>query len=228
MEPAIQEKVDRLVYRLQLAYKSGTVLELNRVFSAFTADVVTSCCFGASHSYLEQKVFENQMIDAINYVMSMCHINKFLPLIPKLLRCIPQRLLQTMGVYMADVIAMRNLIRSQATDSLERKEVIDNTDDNASSAKTIFDALAAANVPPQEKTVRRLEEEAAALFGAGTETTSRALSVAIFHLLNDDRIMLNLRKELEKAILPADTQVTSTHLEQLPYLVSHLRISWSR
>jgi hypothetical protein len=105
----------------------------------------------------------------------MCHINKFLPLVPKLLRCVPQGLLQAMGVYMADVMAVRNLIRRQALDSLAKGEVIDNTDNNTSSTKTIFDALAAANVPQQEKTVRRLEEEAAAIFGAGTETTSRAL-----------------------------------------------------
>ncbi|KAJ5613912.1 cytochrome P450 [Penicillium herquei] len=223
MESGIQEKVDRLVYCLKLAHKTGTILELNRVFSAFTADVVTSCCFGASHSCLEQENFENQMIDAINYVMSMCHINKFLPLVPKLLRCIPQDLLQSMGLYMGDVIAVRNLIRIQAIDSLAKKSVLDNKDDSVSAGKTIFDALAAANVPPEEKTVRRLEEEAAAIFGAGTETTSRALSVAVFHLLNDEVMMLKLRKELQAVVLPADTPLTSTHLEQLPYLTGIIK-----
>lgn len=223
MEPTIQAKVDQLVNRLRSAYKDGTVLELHRVLSALTADVVTSCCFGVCHSYLEQKVFQNQMIDAVNYVMSMCHINKFLPLIPKLLRCIPQGLLQVMGVYMADVIAVRNLIRCQALESLANKEVIDNTDTNPSSANTIFDALAAANVPQQEKTVRRLEEEAAAIFGAGTETTSRALSVALFFLLKDRLLMAKLRKELETVGPATDIQSHCTQLEQLPYLVS-----WSR
>jgi cytochrome P450 len=225
MESTIEAKVEELVNWLRSAHRSSTVLDLHRVFSAFTADVVTSCCFAASHSYLKQKNFENQMIDAVNYVMSMCHINKFLPLVPKLLRCVPQGLLQAMGVYMADVMAVRNLIRRQALDSLAKGEVIDNTDNNTSSTKTIFDALAAANVPQQEKTVRRLEEEAAAIFGAGTETTSRALSVACFFLLNDRTLMLKLRKELESVAPATDTSSTCTRLQQLPYLVSLLKNS---
>ncbi|EEQ28280.1 benzoate 4-monooxygenase cytochrome P450 [Microsporum canis CBS 113480] len=218
MEPCIQAKANRLISVFRTAYKSGTVLELHRVMSALTADVVTTCCFGASHSYLDQKTFENQMIDAVNYVLSMCHINKFLPLIPKLLRLVPQRLLRNMGVYMADVITVTHLIRQQALESLCKTKVTDNTDADAPLASTIFDALAATNVPKQEKSAYRLEDEAAAIFGAGTETTSRALSVALFFLLSERPLMLKLREELEAHFPSSGIQPSSTQLEKLPYL----------
>lgn len=213
----IKAKVDQLIQRLKSTAKDGTVLPLQRVFAAFTADVVTVCCYGASHDYLKQEVFQNQMIDAINYVMSMCHINKFLPLIPKLLRIIPISLLQAAGVYMADVIAVRDLIRKQASESLQQKE--NGLDKIAPSPQNVFDMLASADVPPQEKTLRRLEEEGAAIFGAGTETTARALTVAMFHLISNDSMMYKLRDELKQVIPTPTTQPTWTELEQLPYLV---------
>ncbi|KAM5458916.1 hypothetical protein McanMca71_001602 [Microsporum canis] len=225
MEPCIQAKANRLISVFRTAYKSGTVLELHRVMSALTADVVTTCCFGASHSYLDQKTFENQMIDAVNYVLSMCHINKFLPLIPKLLRLVPQRLLRNMGVYMADVITVTHLIRQQALESLCKTKVTDNTDADAPLASTIFDALAATNVPKQEKSAYRLEDEAAAIFGAGTETTSRALSVALFFLLSERPLMLKLREELEAHFPSSGIQPSSTQLEKLPYLTGTIKES---
>lgn len=128
MEPAIQTEANNLITRLRSTCNTGTVLELHRMLSAFSADVVTSCCFGRSHGYLKQEIFENQMIDAVGWVMSICHINRFMPWLIKILKSTPQGILQVMGLSMADVIAVRDMIRQQALHSLEKQPIADNTD----------------------------------------------------------------------------------------------------
>ncbi|KAJ5368174.1 cytochrome P450 [Penicillium cataractarum] len=218
MEPAIQTEVNNLVARLRSTCNTGSVLELNRILSAFSADVVTSCCFGRSHGYLKQEIFENQMIDAVCWVMSMCHINRFMPWVIKILNSIPQEILQFMDVSMADVIAVRDMIRQQALRSLEKQPIVVDTDTELAAVRTVFDALAGADVPENEKSLIRLEEEAAAIFGAGTETVSRALSVGLFHLLHERSIMQELQLELESLAEAKTNPPTYTQLAQLPYL----------
>ncbi|KNG90313.1 benzoate 4-monooxygenase cytochrome P450 [Aspergillus nomiae NRRL 13137] len=214
-ESVIEQKVDRVLFRFRSAFESQAVMPLHRVFAALAADVVSEYCYGASQGYLEQKVFQNQMIDAVNYVMSMCHINKFFPIMPKILRCVPIGLMEKLGLQMADVIAVRNLIRRQAAKSLDKEPLLH---DNDMLSKNIFDALAVADVPPQEKTLRRLEEEGAALFGAGIETTARALTVAMFHLISDETMRCKLRDELKQVMPTPTSRPTWAELEQLPYL----------
>lgn len=215
-ESVIEQKVDRVLFRFRSAFESQAVMPLHRVFAALAADVVSEYCYGASQGYLEQQVFQNQMIDAVNYVMSMCHINKFFPIMPKILRCVPIGLMEKLGLQMADVIAVRNLIRRQAAKSLDKEPL---SHDNDMLSKNVFDALAVADVPPQEKTLRRLEEEGAALFGAGIETTARALTVAMFHLISNENMRCKLRDELKQVMPTPTSRPTWAELEQLPYLV---------
>ncbi|KOC14711.1 benzoate 4-monooxygenase cytochrome P450 [Aspergillus flavus AF70] len=214
-ELIIDQKVDRLLVRFHSAFKCHAVLPLQRVFAALAADIVSEYCYGASQGYLEQKVFQNQMIDAVNYVMSMCHINKSIPIIPKLLRCVPVGLMEKLGLQMADVIGVRNLIRRQAAKSLDKEWL---SHDTNMLSKNVFDAIAAADVAPQEKTLRRLEEEGAALFGAGIETTARALTVAMSHLISDETMIRKLRDELKQVMFSPTSRPTWAELEQLPYL----------
>ena len=122
---------------------------------------------------------------------------------------------------MADVIAVRDMVRQRALHSLEKQSIVENTDAEPASVRKVFDALVTADVPEKEKTLVRLEE-AAASFGAGAETVSRALSVVLFHLLKDRILMHKLQLELELVACEKTTLPTSTQLAQLPYLVSLL------
>ena len=58
------------------------------------------------------------------------------------------------------------------------------------------------------------------MVGAGTLTTSWALSVATYHLLASPRILAKLKTELKSAIPDSETYVSLSQLEKLPYLVA--------
>lgn len=76
----------------------------------------------------------------------------------------------------------------------------------------------------------RLSGEGAVLLGAGTETTSWALSVTTFHLLNAPRILNKLTQELQTVVEDPQHLPSWSTLEKLPYLsaviLEGLRLSY--
>lgn len=83
---------------------------------------------------------------------------------------------------------------------------------------TIFAELLDSDLPPQEKSVARLGDEAQLMLGAGIETVTWSLSVATFHIINNPGIFAKLRAELKEALPRADTPLDWQKLEKLPYL----------
>jgi cytochrome P450 len=63
-----------------------------------------------------------------------------------------------------------------------------------------------------------MSEEAVLIVGAGTNTTSWALSVACFHLLSQPTILRKLKDELEAVDPERDGHIALVDLERLPYL----------
>jgi len=72
------------------------------------------------------------------------------------------------------------------------------------------------NLPPQEKSILRLEQEGALLVLAGTESPAKTLTVIFCHLLSNPKILSKLRDELSTVLGNASW----TELERLPYLVA--------
>ena len=86
--------------------------------------------------------------------------------------------------------------------------------------RTVFHSLLDSSLPPEEKSVERLWQEAQVIIGAGTDTTANTLAVTTFHLLNNPKKNTKLRKELETAFPDRHVPLKLTAVEQLPYLVS--------
>lgn len=70
----------------------------------------------------------------------------------------------------------------------------------------------------QPKTMGWMSEEAAAVVGAGTETTSWALAVITFHLLDKPAQLARLTSELATVVQDPKELPSWTTLEKLPYL----------
>ncbi|KAM7187935.1 cytochrome P450 [Rhypophila sp. PSN 637] len=84
---------------------------------------------------------------------------------------------------------------------------------------TIFhDLLSSEILTPQDKAVSRLAQEGQIVLQAGTLTTSWALTIAIFFLLEQKSLLKKLRRELCTAIPDPNAVTPLATLEQLPYL----------
>lgn len=84
---------------------------------------------------------------------------------------------------------------------------------------TIFHQVKDSELPPSEKTVDRLTDEASIFLGAGTETTARALGFITYQLIQHPQMLDRLRKELKSVMPRVDSTAPVSTLEQLPFLV---------
>jgi cytochrome P450 len=83
--------------------------------------------------------------------------------------------------------------------------------------KTIFQEILGSKLPPEDKTLQRLEDEAQIVIGGGVETTAFALAIAAFHIIDKPEIYERLHADLVKAF-PNRATLELQPLEQMPYL----------
>jgi cytochrome P450 len=92
---------------------------------------------------------------------------------------------------------------------------------NAGTAKpqrTIFSELLNADVPSEEKSVKRMAEEARVIISAGSTTTAHYLTHTIYHILANADIHHRLQAELTEARAASSKILSTQDFEQLPYL----------
>lgn len=81
----------------------------------------------------------------------------------------------------------------------------------------IFHELLNSNLPPEEKTVERLADEARVIVGAGQETVSWVLTVITCHLLSNPTVLRTLKTELATTMPDPDVSIPDATLANLPY-----------
>ncbi|CAG8196161.1 unnamed protein product [Penicillium salamii] len=215
--PSIHEKVGKLVRRFEKAYESGSVLILQLDLAALTTDIITDYCYGWSYGYLddEKPARSNDLVDAVNGLMLMFHINRFFPFLITVFRNAPPSLVRWLQPKMADLFEFKGRLRRQAKSTLQRRDL----EKVATEGRpNVFDALTNLDIPAHERTLDRLEDESALLLGAGTETTARAIAVSMFHLIANKDILEKLRVELRTVLETPQSRASWSDLEKLPYL----------
>lgn len=103
------------------------------------------------------------------------------------------------------------------------KEILSGTAKENPEHPTILFEMLRSDLPPEEKKIDRLNEEAQLLVAAGLVTTAWALSVTTFHVINSPQIYSQLRAELVDAIPNKSTQFAWSDVEDLPYLHGCIR-----
>lgn len=90
---------------------------------------------------------------------------------------------------------------------------------------TIFHSILESKLPPEEKSIARLADEAQMLVMAGTTTTAWALEVIQFWLLSQPDTLRTLKDELRAAIPNPDEidHLSLSTIEALPYLTAVIK-----
>ncbi|KAF4636353.1 hypothetical protein G7Y89_g1725 [Cudoniella acicularis] len=78
-------------------------------------------------------------------------------------------------------------------------------------------------LPPEEKTLSRLSQEAFLVVIAGAETTARHLTVGLYHILTNPRVRARIRKELEEVWIERDEIPELSVLQKLPWLTAAIK-----
>lgn len=212
IQPLIQDKIERLVTKLEEASNNGTVVNLTTLSAAFTADVISHYSYGVSLGCLDGKS-ENILTDATQAVLSFGHWLRFIPIRFSNMKKLHPSIVEVVFPKAATVLRTHRKISSLAMEVLNAKEP-------KSSKETMFTSLANPTLPPEERTLARLEDEGFVVLAAGTETTAYALSVTLFHLLDNPEILSKLYDEVKTVMPETSTRPPLSALENLPLLVS--------
>ncbi|KAK0633645.1 cytochrome P450 [Immersiella caudata] len=224
LQPVIEERVNALLARLHSDGKAPDKppIDILYPFSAFTNDVINEYAFAQSDHLIEDPSYGKPVTD---YFLTGTHYGKyvqhyeiiliFINALPELISgaAIPGwRGFLKMKRDIYDIIAA--IAKTQHTARWELDV----------SHPTIFhDLLSSKTLPPAEKSLERLADEGRTIIQAGTLTSSWALAIATFHLLDKPHILARLRSELKTAIPDPNVSVPVAELENLPFLCAIIK-----
>ena len=193
----------------------GQIADLDAAFAALTADIVTTYFYGQSVDYLGNEGFKFEVREAILGLIQFYHFTRFFPWVANTIKRLPIPIMRLIHPGAAYLVSSQEEIKDTIRISLGK-----DNGDKSPAKSVIMQALQDPNIPPEERELDRLADEGTTVIFAGTETTARALSVGMFHILNNKVILNKLRDELNT--VPGVTNGVYTHsqLECLPYLVS--------
>lgn len=212
LEPAIYERIDRLCSRLEETMHLGQVADLDAAFAALTADIVTTYFYGENSDFLGHEAFKFEMRDAILGLIRFYHFTRFFPWVADTIKRLPIPIMRLIHPGASYLVSSQEDIKANIRASRA-------SGDKAPGNSVIVQALEDPTVPAQERTLDRLGDEGTTIIFAGTETTARALSVGMFHILSNEAILNKLREELDTLPSVPNREYTFSQLESLPYLV---------
>ncbi|KAF1849264.1 cytochrome P450 [Cucurbitaria berberidis CBS 394.84] len=213
LEPEVHGLVQKLCDKLLAQSGDNEAFDIAMAYSCFTSDAISSYSFGESFGFLDQKGWYPNFRAPTASILRPVFIFRFFPWTKA-----SAGLGKVFVDYVPKDIAL--LIRTLQID-LPAKVIKAKADIDAGityDRPTIFASLLQSELELSDKETHRLADEAAAVVGAGTETTSWALSVMTYHLLTKPDILAKLTREL-KAVVEDPKQLPAWPvLETLPYL----------
>lgn len=233
----IQSTADLLCSNLAQHQALGTKINLMHAWTAFAADIVTGYSFPHSYALLDSPDFAPDFTELWISITRNSHILKQFPWIFPTMLALPEWFAES---FLPDLAATykwqkewrRQIDEIKAGISSKEKDAGEVPADHDKGNGNIFETLLKSDLPPEERSIARLVEDAQTFVGAGATTASNALALATYYIITDPRILNTLMTELNttrpdphhQPILPL------IELEKLPYLsavvLEALRISY--
>ncbi|KAL8808403.1 MAG: hypothetical protein Q9200_004294 [Gallowayella weberi] len=188
---------------------SGSPLELRTVFTGFTMDTVSLFAMGKSMGVQNDQSRAKTWVEAIKGISKTTPVAKQFPWLLSLGQKIPLGFIRRMNPAMAEVLQIHKDMYTRAShylsDKAENGNEAYNSGKNAKDVDPpLFNYILDSALPAHEKDVHRLAQEGFTVIVAGGDTTARVMSLGIFHLLANPRVLRRLQEELD-AVMPASS-----------------------
>jgi cytochrome P450 len=219
----IYRHIDTLSLRIQAFESRKEPLNLTNAFPALTGDIIMDYFFGFNYSQLLSPSFSS-FHEAFIKVGGTGHIATQFPWFLPLMNKIPDAVQEWVQP------AAKSLLKFKRDQWDVIGRTMNGEDIKANDAKkTIFQEILQSKLPEEDKTQKRLAEEAQIVVGGGVETTAFALSIAAFHIIHTPEIYERLHRELREKF-PNRASLDLQTLEQMAYLkaciMEALRLSY--
>ncbi|KAI4095840.1 MAG: hypothetical protein LQ344_001394 [Seirophora lacunosa] len=215
LEPLIQSRVDKLCQRLEGFAGTDKEVPIRHAYECLTNDIVMEYTLGKSDHSVEHPDFNPVLHETIKLLGMSGHYMKLIPGIQSILPFIPPSLITFLVPAMAPIVALQKQCNSLASTIISSAPSYDPK--SRSHPTVCHEIYYSDELPPSEKTLRRMQHEVETFVVAGTETTAHALACTTFHVLNDAAVLRALKAELAAA---GGGEATLQTLEQLPFLTA--------
>lgn len=217
LQPVIQRLVDKFCRKLEKVRVTDEVVPMECAFDAFTMDVITEYSLDTNFGYLDHPGWSSDFRELERAFGEMGYLQKLFPPLLNIMNSLPDWLIIWMNPSMKLLLDFFRDCNAIAVGMLGE------TDGKKYEEKehpTIFYEIIHSDLPPTEKTPKRLEGEAAAVLGAGAVTTAWTLTVALYHLTVQPQKLERLRAEIRSVMPDPHQPAKLQQLEQLPYLTA--------
>lgn len=222
-EDTIREKVSILVNHVAEYKKTARPFALSSGFMALAGDVIMQYCFSLNYDHLNSKDFETTFHEPFMAVSISGHLSLQFPVVPKILFALPEAWLEKTEPLFALIFKLQSDMKKQIVALLEAAKNGSSATEKSKTPTVFRELIADPELPPSEKELRRLQDEAQLVVAAGITTVGWALSVGAFHILDKPEIFKRLRAELEEAIPDPNQELHWADLEKLPYLTGCIK-----
>ncbi|CZR52602.1 related to cytochrome P450 CYP3/CYP5/CYP6/CYP9 subfamilies [Phialocephala subalpina] len=220
LEPTIQAVVEKLFSRLEEFRGAGKPVEMRAAYSALTIDVITAYAFNESWEHLDSPDFKKDWFDGVHLMMGAGNFMKQFPWLFSVVRVLPQSVVVWLSPTFENIFMYENRIKAQTERVIAGASEPGKGDSGIGLDKTIMHALLQSDLPPEERTAKRLWSEGLSVVGAGSETSANTLAVMHFHLLDNPNMLTKLRAELKEALPDGNAPIKLNVVERLPYLTA--------
>ena len=218
LEPEIQTLVDKLCARFNDLKGTGTPINTQHAYSCFSTDVISDYALGSGFNYLDAPDFVPDWSDTLSGIAEASAWFKPFPWMLGLLQAAPQGPVAKMNPGMGFMFAYQRRCAVLINTIIEARDRGEKVSVDKFGRATLFHDIVNSDLPPEERGVERLAQEAQATIGAGAETVSKTLAWTTYHLLANPDKLAKMKAELNR--LDPDCKAKFVDLEQMPYLTS--------
>lgn len=204
-------------------------------YQCLATDIITRYAFNKDGKFLDSPDFSPCWFRTIKATAESGHLIKQFPCLLSVLAAFPEWAMSRLSPDMMLILKWQqvnppfaydltlywhwqNLVCEIQTIIANRERKVDVQDGEL--PRTIFQTLLNSDLPPKEKSLDRVTQEAQVIIGAGSDTVANALTVTTFHILNNPEVLVKLKQELETAMPDRSAPTKLSIVERLPYLVS--------
>lgn len=227
-EPLIQQLVQQLCGRIKEMLQSDTVVPLSLGYTCLTTDLINSFVMDRNYQYLSAPDLLPYWGKTLKDASEMATVTKQITWVLPILKSFPQTWAEKMnpGLKLFYKLAQRSRERIQEviTERESGTTTVTTSDSGHANSTmgrnhTLIDQVLDSKLSQEDKTADRIEQEIRSAIGAGTETTSNALTVITYNLLTHPDMLQRVQSELRELAPDPDTELSLKSLESLTYLV---------
>ncbi|KAI1978936.1 hypothetical protein LOZ54_006196 [Ophidiomyces ophidiicola] len=219
-ESLIQELVLKFCKRVENFGKPGAVIPLSLGFTCLITDLITSYVMGRSYHYIDQPDWHphwgQTLRDASEFGMLARQVTWVLPI----LKSIPQVWAEALNPGLCLFFTLTRRTQDRISETQKERDSMEKGELRFEKKQTLIDQVLDSKLAAEEKSSERLAQEIRSAIGAGTETTSNALTVTMFHVFSNPETLRRLQRELQELEPDLDAVTNLCDLEKLPYLSS--------